>query len=77
MASFNIWRNIVLISALVLLLCQQESAAENSCLCPRIFAPVCASDGHTYSNKCVFNCELKKAPMEKRSNLRILKSGEC
>lgn len=30
------------------------------CACPRNLNPVCASNGLTYPNDCVFKCALKK-----------------
>lgn len=44
----------------------------DQCICPLNLAPICASDGHTYSNECDFNCE-------KRINrqLEVKYSGEC
>lgn len=44
------------------------------CICSRIYAPVCASNGRTYGNSCEFNC--KKLRREKE-NLRIVASGRC
>ncbi|KAJ8946553.1 hypothetical protein NQ314_008867 [Rhamnusium bicolor] len=43
------------------------------CVCPRIYAPVCASNGRTYGNTCEFTC--KKA--RSLENLSIVTYGRC
>lgn len=42
------------------------------CFCPALYAPVCASDERTYSNKCFLECEQKK-----RADLTIKYFGKC
>lgn len=44
------------------------------CACPRIYQPLCASNGRTYANPCEFQCELKRA---RYPELRIVKGGRC
>ncbi|KAG5891319.1 hypothetical protein JTB14_036887 [Gonioctena quinquepunctata] len=51
-----------------------SKAEEHVCICPRHFRPICASDGNTYSNECIFKCHMKKLGVE---NLEIVADGSC
>ncbi|XP_017062262.1 serine protease inhibitor Kazal-type 1-like [Drosophila ficusphila] len=41
------------------------------CPCPRIYNPVCGSDGVTYSNQCEFDCNAKEKA------ITLAKQGPC
>ncbi|EFA08700.1 hypothetical protein TcasGA2_TC006371 [Tribolium castaneum] len=47
------------------------------CICSRIYAPVCASNGKSYGNKCEFLCHVKSRPHEEQKSLYIVKFGAC
>lgn len=50
---------------------QMDSITEQ-CFCPFNFAPICATDGQTYSNECEFDCQKKI-----NNQLEVRYSGEC
>ncbi|XP_076993465.1 serine protease inhibitor Kazal-type 1 [Tamandua tetradactyla] len=41
--------------------------------CPKIYKPVCGTDGNTYPNECQLCLENKN----RQTSVRILKSGPC
>ncbi|CAI9170645.1 unnamed protein product [Rangifer tarandus platyrhynchus] len=75
--------SIFLLTALVLMSLSGNSGAnilgrEAKCTngvngCPRIYNPVCGTDGVTYSNECLLCMENK----ERQTPVLIQKSGPC
>lgn len=48
------------------------SSEENNCICTREYFPLCASNGVTYSNWCLFECD-----KERNTDLLIKFEGDC
>ncbi|XP_031623996.1 serine protease inhibitor dipetalogastin-like [Contarinia nasturtii] len=51
---------------------QQIPLLEELCICPTLYAPVCGSNGKTYSNRCLLNCAQGRT-----SNLSLKHFGAC
>ncbi|KAK9508104.1 hypothetical protein O3M35_007840 [Rhynocoris fuscipes] len=49
------------------------NAARDPCICTREYIPVCGTDGVTYGNKCMLNCEKQT----KNHELEIAHGGPC
>ncbi|KAJ3659428.1 hypothetical protein Zmor_011117 [Zophobas morio] len=67
----------VFLFALLLTNCKSDPLSKIPCICTRIYAPVCASNGISYGNKCEFLCHLKSRPREEQKSLSIVKFGAC
>lgn len=51
-------------------------ASEGDCPCPRLLDPVCASNGRTYDNDCLFECA-QRYWKSKNVDLKLVKRGTC
>ncbi|CAL8102329.1 unnamed protein product [Orchesella dallaii] len=45
---------------------------QTACICPKIYFPVCGSDGRTYGNRCMFECARRTNP-----DITLVRRGEC
>ncbi|XP_073990277.1 serine protease inhibitor dipetalogastin-like isoform X3 [Rhodnius prolixus] len=53
-------------------LLKRSGKLKKSCPCPRIFAPVCGTDGTTYANLCILKCQMTVVP-----GLELKHTGKC
>lgn len=61
--------------ALAMVRSTQSTTSEESdyvCICTRVLNPVCASNGVTYANPCIFDCNKSK-----NQDLYIKFKGNC
>lgn len=49
-----------------------EPYSRSSCACPRMYDPICGSNGITYGNECTFLCAARK-----KTDLTITKRDAC
>lgn len=49
-----------------------EPRGRSTCACPRMYDPICASNGITYGNECTFLCA-----QSKRTELKMVKRDAC
>uniref|UniRef100_A0A0A9YFX6 Kazal-like domain-containing protein n=1 Tax=Lygus hesperus TaxID=30085 RepID=A0A0A9YFX6_LYGHE len=45
----------------------------DECFCPTTFDPVCASNGHVFTNTCALECH----NLENHENLKLIGTGHC
>lgn len=58
--------------ALVAVCSADDPQEAPTCICTRNYDPVCASDGETYQNMCLFECTQKV-----HRALRVVRAGTC
>lgn len=51
---------------------RQRSGGRAPCACPRMYMPICGSDGVTYGNDCTFRCASRS-----KSGLTMKKRDAC
>lgn len=49
-----------------------EPRGRSSCACPRMYDPICGSNGITYGNECTFLCA-----QSKRTDLKMVRRDAC
>lgn len=49
---------------------------QNVCPCARNYMPVCGSNGRTYPNKCVFDCDAN-SQMGRSIKLKMIANSGC
>ncbi|KAF6204068.1 hypothetical protein GE061_002408 [Apolygus lucorum] len=57
----------------VLASCFLSVTSGNQCFCPTTFDPVCASNGHVFTNTCTLECY----NLENHDDLKLIGTGHC
>lgn len=65
-------KTLICLTLLVVTVAFAKDEEKPPCSCNRMYFPVCASNGRTYSNRCLFGCAQRV-----QKGLYIVKSGEC
>lgn len=73
---FFTWYGVLLTLILVVMFTNVEAQRSGICPCARNYMPVCASNGRTYPNKCVFDCEANSAK-GRSVKLRMVAKTSC
>ncbi|XP_035431603.2 serine protease inhibitor dipetalogastin [Spodoptera frugiperda] len=55
----------------------QGPCPRTPCKCPLGGKPLCASDGHTYGNECLFDCENRRRHLMGLDPIRVQYPGPC
>ncbi|KAL1497290.1 hypothetical protein ABEB36_008280 [Hypothenemus hampei] len=54
-----------------------RSPISDTCICPRIYSPICASNRKTYANSCLMKCESNHLIARGLQPLTILSFSSC
>lgn len=68
--------SLLFVFAFVALLTTSSVRGEAVCACARNYMPVCANNGRTYPNKCVFECAAN-SPIGRSAKLRMVANTGC
>ncbi|XP_015606803.1 serine protease inhibitor Kazal-type 1 [Cephus cinctus] len=56
---------------------EEAGAQLPNCICTRIYSPVCATNGVTYDNECLFKCTRNDRLSRGLETIEIAKRGMC
>ncbi|XP_075980308.1 thrombin inhibitor rhodniin-like [Anticarsia gemmatalis] len=54
-------------------ICASSAYVLDPCACPRLFQPVCGTNGVTYDNQCALGCAASKSKL----NILVKNTGPC
>ena len=68
---------ILIVVILALAAAVNGASLGKSCICARMYSPVCGSDGVTYASDCAFNCAARESRNTAGVELSIVKDDAC